>query len=98
MKARIRLLPEARAELDAAADWYEQRRTGLGVQFISRVSEAFQQIADHPLMKAVIYKNLRQTAVKQFPYVVVYRHDENEILIVAVFHTSRDQVVWQSRT
>jgi len=59
MNLPIRLLPEARAEFDAAADWYEQRRTGLGLEFIGRVREAFQRITDHPEMKAAIYKDVR---------------------------------------
>ncbi|HEY2827577.1 MAG TPA: type II toxin-antitoxin system RelE/ParE family toxin [Pirellulales bacterium] len=97
MNLPIRLLPEAKAEFDAAADWYEQRRTGLGLEFMGRIHEAFQRIADHPEIKATVYQDLRQSAVQQFPYVVVYRQDGNQILVVAVFHTARDQTVWESR-
>lgn len=33
MSLAIRLLPEAKAEFDDAADWYERRRIGLGQSF-----------------------------------------------------------------
>ena len=97
MSLPIRFLPEAKAEFDAAANWYEQHRSRLGVEFIGRIRETLLRIADHPEMKAVVYKDLRQSAVQQFPYLVVYRYDGNEILVVAVFHAARDQTVWQSR-
>jgi toxin ParE1/3/4 len=98
MNSSIRLLPEAKAEFDAAADWYEERRSGLGLEFIARIREAFQQIVDHPEMKAIVYKDVRQFAAKQFPYVVVYRYTESEILVIAIFHTARDEATWKSRT
>ena len=34
---RLELHPEARAELRSAALWYDQRRTGLGDEFIVEV-------------------------------------------------------------
>lgn len=43
----VRLLPEAKTEFDAAADWYEQKQAGLGIDFIVRVGEVFKRIAGH---------------------------------------------------
>jgi plasmid stabilization system protein ParE len=42
-------------------------------------------------------KDARQTTVKRFPYLVVYRILDKEIIVVAIVHTSRDPAVWQSR-
>jgi toxin ParE1/3/4 len=97
MNLTIRFLPQAKTEFDTAANWYEQCRSGLGLEFIGRIREALLRIVDHPEIKGVVYKDLRQSAVQKFPYLVVYRFDGNEILVVAVFHAARDQTVWQSR-
>jgi toxin ParE1/3/4 len=97
MTLPIRLLPEARAEFDAAADWYEQRRSGLGIEFVNRVRDALQRVADHPESKAIVYKDVRQASIRQFPYVIVYRNNQNEILVIAIFHTARDEATWKSR-
>jgi len=35
---RLELYPEARAELRSAAFWYDERRPGLGDEFIAEVS------------------------------------------------------------
>ena len=37
MTYRVRVLPEAEREVEAAADWYEQRRPGLGIEFIGEL-------------------------------------------------------------
>ena len=46
MKAR--LLPEAEEETRLAAQWYEDRETGLGEQFLEAISDALTKIERHP--------------------------------------------------
>ena len=45
---RLELHPEAQAELRSAALWYDERRPGLGDEFISEASAAFGRIGDAP--------------------------------------------------
>lgn len=97
MTLPVRFLPEARDEYDATVDWYEQRQPGLGTTFIARVREVLQRIAVNPPIYAAVYQGVRQAPVRRFPYTVVYREDQGEVVIVAVFHSSRDPSVWQSR-
>src|SRR5439155_25855346 len=92
-----RLLPEAKAEFDAAADWYEQQRPGLGVDFIARVREVLDRIAANPRLHSAVYGDVRKAVVRRFPYVVLSREDAGEVVVIAVFHTSRDPSVWQAR-
>jgi plasmid stabilization system protein ParE len=93
----IRFLPEAKDEFDAAADWYEQQRPGLGVDFVAQVRDVLQRIAANPRLHATVYQDVRKAVVKRFPYVVLYREDQAEVIVIAVFHTSRDPSSWQSR-
>lgn len=67
MRLPIRLLPEARAEFDEAADWYERRRPGLGVAFAARVREALDRVAEDPARHATVYRDVRKTLVARFP-------------------------------
>jgi toxin ParE1/3/4 len=97
MSLPIRFLPEARVEYDDAADWYEQRRSGLGLDFIARIRDVLGRISLNPQMHATIYRDVRKAVVTQFPFVVLYREDANEVVIISVFHTSRDPSAWQSR-
>ena len=45
---RFELHPEARAELRSAALWYDERRPGLGDEFIAEVSASLGRIGDSP--------------------------------------------------
>lgn len=90
-------MPEAKDEFDAATDWYEQRRPGLGTALVDRVREVFTRIAVNPQMHATVYQSIRKAVVRQFPYVVLYKEEAGEVIVVAVFHTARDPSSWQSR-
>ena len=97
MKRPVRLLPEARVELDEAVDWYEQRSTGLGPAFLARVREVLDRIAADPRRHATVHLDVRKVLVPRFPYVVLFREGPGEVLVISVFHTSRDPSIWKSR-
>ncbi len=97
MKKRVRFLPEAKAEFDEAADWYEARQRRLGRDFIGKVREVIKRITSQPRLFATVYGQIRQTLIERFPYSVLYQEDNHEIIVIAVFHTSRNPDVWKKR-
>jgi toxin ParE1/3/4 len=97
MKRPVRLLPEARVEFNEATDWYEKQRAGLGTTFVTRTRAVLDRIADDPLRHAPVYLDVRKVLVAKFPYVVLYREELGEVIVVSVFHTSRDPSIWKSR-
>jgi plasmid stabilization system protein ParE len=97
MSLPIRLLPEATDELTEAVDWYKLQRPGLGKQFLSTIRRVIRSVAANPKMHAVVYKDVRKAVVPVYPYIVLYREEQGELVVVSVFHTSRDPAEWQSR-
>ncbi|HBI45930.1 MAG TPA: recombinase [Planctomycetales bacterium] len=97
MTHRVILRRAAQAEYDAAGDWYEQQRPGLGVAFTAAVQEVFDRIAAHPRMHGIVLRDMRKAVVQGFPYCVYYRERPPAVVVLSVFHTSRDPTVWQSR-
>jgi plasmid stabilization system protein ParE len=97
MRKPVRLLPEARVEFNEATDWYERQRKGLGTTFVARVREAIGRIATDPRRHVAVYLDVRKVLVSRFPYVVLYRDDPDEVLVISIFHTSRDPSIWRSR-
>jgi len=87
----------ARAEFDQAADWYEQRRPGLGRTFTVAVQRVLDRIAVQPDFHAVVWADVREALVSGFPYAVYYREEPGRLVVFSVFHTSRDPTVWQGR-
>jgi plasmid stabilization system protein ParE len=97
MTLPIAFLDEARAEFNAAADWYDGQRPGMGTNFITNVQDVLDGIAAMPRMHQAIYKDVRRAVVKKFPYTVLYLVEPDQILVVAVFHSKRDPSIWQGR-
>lgn len=89
--------PEAEADLAEARSWYESKQEGLGDQFLQGVDDAFAGVRRSPEAYRVVYQDLRQAVVRRFPYHVLYRVDDDQITVVAVYHSRRDPRGWQRR-
>lgn len=99
---RPRLLAAAEAELLAAMLYYEDCRDGLGQDFYERVADTMATIAQDPLRHPTYegkrsIRTFRRAAVKRFPYIIVYEVREDETLVVAVAHSSRQPGYWERR-
>lgn len=90
--------PEAEADLVRAKNWYDDRRNGLGAEFVEKVEHAFEVIRRMPTTPRLVFKDLRRVLTRRFPYSIIYRVSERRITIVAVYHTSRDPLGWKDRT
>jgi plasmid stabilization system protein ParE len=69
----VRLRPEAEEDLAEAATWYEAQLAGLGQQFLDEVLATLANLAEMPLMHAVIYRNTRRALMRRFPFGVFYQ-------------------------
>ena len=94
---RVRLLPEAEKEFLEAAQWYRQQSFGLDYEFIRCIDEATTKIGRAPLMFPVVHLGKRRILVKRFPYSIIFGVMEDEILIYAIFHFSRNPKRWKRR-
>jgi plasmid stabilization system protein ParE len=99
MKRTLRVLPEAEAELQSAATWYEEKRPGLGIEFIVVVDRAFESILDNPEACPVwrADRPYRKRFLKRFPYVVFFGIDAATVEIIAVAHAKRRPGYWLDR-
>jgi plasmid stabilization system protein ParE len=80
----------AEEELAEAYQWYEKKQRGLGNRFLQAVERAFDDIRARPLSPAVVFDDVRRVRVRRFPYGVYYRVVNETLIVVAVFHGSRD--------
>jgi toxin ParE1/3/4 len=48
-------------------------------------------------MHEVVREDVRRAPVDQFPYSIIYRVERNRVVVIAVFHTSRDPAGWMDR-
>ena len=100
---RVELHPEARAEFRSGVLWYEERRDGLGEEFVAAVDAALLRIATAPKLfprwagteesPAVI----RKVPVERFPYVIAFEQHKRYALVLAVAHQKRRPLYWLTR-
>ena len=95
--AKTLFRPAAEAELKEAYSWYEEREAGLGTEFLRCVENGIQLIQRHPEIYPVVHKGIRQAVIRRFPYSVFYLTSNETIVVLAIFHASRNPVVWKQR-
>lgn len=102
MRKAIRLEDEARAELNDAVKWYEERQAGLGQRCLEAVDSTFRQLLQYPhagvRMPLVPPElNVRRVPVLRFPYSIVYIETTDAIRVLAVVHDRRRPGYWLHR-
>ena len=93
------ILPLAKEDIREAAKWYNKMQEGLGKRFIAEVREKVHYITQNPEASVVRYDKVRTAVLNVFPFMVHYTIDaaNKTILILAIFHTSRNPETWATR-
>ena len=97
MKVRIHRL--ALAEIDHEIDYYESRSAGLGAELEDEIDDVLETIVQFP-RAALQWRHRpdrRIAALDRFPFTLVYQIKADEIVILALAHTSRRPDYWSRR-
>jgi plasmid stabilization system protein ParE len=89
--------PAAVGEAEAARQWYEDRLPALGEAFVDALEATVGRIEANPLAYPMAHGELRRALLRGFPYAVIYRVSDAELLVVAVVHERRDPRRWRGR-
>ncbi|HEU6447432.1 MAG TPA: type II toxin-antitoxin system RelE/ParE family toxin [Verrucomicrobiae bacterium] len=91
MKRKIVLRRIAEKEFDDSIAFYENERQGLGMEFRAIIEQYFQRIADNPEWFPKIHGEVRRAVIlRRFPFVIHFLVEAELIVILSVFHTSRE--------
>ncbi len=97
MKYKVIVRPEAEDDLKEAFSWYEDKRTGLGYDFLLQVDAGINFVNRNPEIHPIEYKGTRKHVIKRFPYKIVYLAEEETIIILAVIHGRREPDLTKKR-
>lgn len=89
--------PEAKHDILEAAQWYEERRQGLGAEFVRAVDIVLGCIEERPERFLKAYRGLRRALVTRFPYAVYFAIMPTSALVLAVIHQRRDLKLLDAR-
>jgi toxin ParE1/3/4 len=92
-----RLISEPRADLDvdAAFGWYENERSGLGLEFLDELRTVYDRMVDGPLKYQELRSGIRRALLRRFPYAVYFVIEGAVVVVLAVLQATRDPAVWQ---
>lgn len=73
------------------------KREGLGEEFIAHVQRVLDKIGEDTLQYAIALRDIREAIVSKFPFAIYFRAKADRVVIMAVFHCSRNPSDWQGR-
>ena len=90
-KFQVNILEKAFDEIEKSKEYYECAQVNLGVSFTKEVFSILETIEINPYLFPIKFNNLREAAVKKFPFVVIFEILSNkEIIVLSVFHCRRN--------
>lgn len=96
--------PDAQLEIIEAADWYEQRATGLGDDLVGEVQAALEKIVGRPSVwptwpgaEGVVPPIQRYLLARFRYYGIAYQHLQDSVLVLALVHFRRRPFYWMKR-
>ena len=98
MKREFIVRPLARLDMLEAIEWYSERSREVGAEFVRVVDEAFESIMTNPAQFPEVDAPIRMAVLRPFPYTIMFTADEEEIVVLSVFHVRRDPNLWKGRT
>jgi plasmid stabilization system protein ParE len=90
-------LPEARDDINVAYMNYEGRLIGLGDRFLDAIARSVRLIEGSPVLYAEVVPGIRAAPTRRFPFVIYYREEPAQVVVIAVRHGRGDPTVWQGR-
>ena len=97
MKYSLTIRKEAELDINSAFEYYENKRLGLGHDFLLCIEAAISKIERNPLQYKVIHKEIRRIAVHRYPYRIFYLVRKQLVIVTAVFHARQDPQSWNNR-
>lgn len=99
MGHKIKLLPIVHTDLRNAKKWYQEKSEKLAQEFKVAVNKEIDYIGEYPEHYQQKYKNLRQSLMTRFPYVIFYlvEEEQKQIVVFGILHTSRNPIIVKKR-
>jgi len=97
---KVKIEPEALADIQEITDWYNEQKVGLGKRFQKTAIKQINSLNKDPQIYAIRYKEIRCVLIKKFPYMAhFYINDESHgVEVLAVISTDRNPKIWIEKT
>ena len=93
----VRFIAEARLEFLAEVAYYKNIQPDLGTRFSKAVEAATARMLAFPLSGSPAVASTRRVLLHGFPFALFYLSEGNDLVVIAVAHTSRKPNYWGCR-
>jgi plasmid stabilization system protein ParE len=99
-KYKIKIEPEALADILDITNWYNKAQAKLGKRFHDTTIAKINRLSKDPQIFAVRYQEIRCMQVTKFPYLVHFyiNEENNTVEVLAVISTNRNPKIWDEKT
>ena len=100
MSYHLILTTETQDDLKEGFLWYEEKRPGLGIDFMLSIEATLRSLERTPLSYSLAptnIPNIRRAVVYKFSYLIFYTVVQQSVIILSVISSKRDPAIWKSR-
>ena len=94
---KVILTSSAEVDFTESLCWYAERSIQAARDFDSEFDKALEQIASNPERFPFCDSKHRYYLMRRFPFQIIYRIVDDDIVVIAVAHASRSPDFWSSR-
>lgn len=91
----VEIKDEARLDALEAFLYYEEKKDGLGEEFLEVLTKQYEDLSRNPQYYSFVYsdreKTLRDVKPDRFPYVVMFDIDGSKVIVYSVHNTYRNR-------
>lgn len=87
MAYSLEIKDEANLEIIEAYCYYEEKRIGLGEEFLEHLDVYFDRITTNPKHFPQKRKPYREVFIKRFPFLIIYETIKDKVIVYSVFNT-----------
>lgn len=91
MSYTLEIMDEARKQAEDAYNYYEDKRIGLGEEFLEELNKKYIALSKHPEYYSYIDNRalVRDIKIERFPYVIVFEIIKKSVVILYIHNTYR---------
>jgi toxin ParE1/3/4 len=88
---------EAEEEIQEALDHYNHINIELAQSLLGIIGKSIAEIKKNPFLFQKINKRFRKANIERFPFQIIFKVENNELLIFAFAHHKRKPNYWKKR-
>jgi len=91
--------PEAEQEFKEAVAWYDEKKAGVGQKLSQDIRKIIRRATQNPQRFRLVSRLTRKAQVPRWSYSVYFtlQEETRKLIVVAIFHASRDPGELQRR-